>query len=358
MTRPIDLIFDMETQDPDDYLTLLLLLGHPLVRLKAVTVMPGSPTQVGLVRRTLDAFDHAHIPVGAYQRDHPKPCISPWHERAYGTIIPDYSAEPAGALLARLCDEHTTLLTGAPIKNLGEAMAHDSFLLGRWVAQGGFAGEGVVPTAQQLPKFAGLTTCPTFNLNGAPKVALDALDDPRILQRDFVSKNVCHGVLYDLDFHRMVAEAMAEKTSLQWIYKGMSHYLKKHHDTRPVPMTDDDELPDTLRLLGLAGQSLGVMTGQEAMAVALKQDVLLGRRDLPVTPALYQLLSHTPSTRVGKKLHDPLAACCAIDPEIGTWAHVKMFRKRGEWGSRLAEGSSTRIIIAHDDARFRRTFLM
>ena len=52
----IDVIWDMETGDPDDYLTLLLLLGHPRVRLKAVCVTPGSPEQVGLVKQTLARF--------------------------------------------------------------------------------------------------------------------------------------------------------------------------------------------------------------------------------------------------------------------------------------------------------------
>ena len=33
-----DVVWDMETGDPDDFLTLLLLLGHPQVNLKAVTV--------------------------------------------------------------------------------------------------------------------------------------------------------------------------------------------------------------------------------------------------------------------------------------------------------------------------------
>ena len=58
-----DVVWDMETGDPDDYLTLLLLLGHPEVHLKAVTVTPGSPDQIGLVRETLDWFGR-DLPVG------------------------------------------------------------------------------------------------------------------------------------------------------------------------------------------------------------------------------------------------------------------------------------------------------
>lgn len=45
----INVVWDMETSDPDDFFTLLLLLGHPLVNLKGVTITPGTPEQVGVV---------------------------------------------------------------------------------------------------------------------------------------------------------------------------------------------------------------------------------------------------------------------------------------------------------------------
>src|SRR5262249_26718693 len=146
----IDVVWDMETQDPDDFLTLLLLLGHPQVNLKAVTITPGSAHQVGLVRRALGWFGK-DLPVGANNLDHPKPCVSSWHYRAYGEVPPSREAEPGGEVLRRSCDENTTLITGAPLKNPGAALrlGGDSFRLGRWVAQGGFAGEGVVPRERQ-----------------------------------------------------------------------------------------------------------------------------------------------------------------------------------------------------------------
>jgi hypothetical protein len=46
----IDVAWDMETGDPDDFTTLLLLLGHPQVNLIGVTIAPGTPDQVGVVR--------------------------------------------------------------------------------------------------------------------------------------------------------------------------------------------------------------------------------------------------------------------------------------------------------------------
>jgi pyrimidine-specific ribonucleoside hydrolase len=57
-------------------------------------------------------------------------------------------------------------------------------------------------------------------------------------------------------------------------------------------------------------------------------------------------------------LHDPLAACCAIDESIGSWAEVELFEEHGEWGSRLAPGSNSWIITAHDRDRFLATLLV
>merc|ERR1711884_731958 len=44
------IVFDMETEDPDDVLTLLFLAAHAAVDLKAVTLTPGSHFQVSLIR--------------------------------------------------------------------------------------------------------------------------------------------------------------------------------------------------------------------------------------------------------------------------------------------------------------------
>lgn len=316
----LDVVWDMETGDPDDFLTLLFLLGHPDVNLKAVTVTPGTPDQVGVVRRALEWFGRA-IPVGAHNLEHLPPsirnggapgdgrhgprgvCVSSWHYKAYGDIPPSRDAEPGGELLHAVCDESTTLITGAPLKNLGAAMQRPGFRLGRLVAQGGFAGEGVVPPELQLPKFRNMVTCPTYNLNGDPRSALAALEHPGIGTRRFVSKNVCHGVVYDHGVHARVTALKDVSLSHRLIWRGMEEYLKKSKHRR-APMQGE--------------------------GAALEPE--------------------------GKKFHDPLAACCAIDEAIGTWAEVELYRASGGWGARPCPGSNTWIIIDHDRERFLRTF--
>lgn len=309
--KKIPLVFDMETGDPDDVMTLALLLGHPWVDLKGVTVTPGTPHQIGIVRHILCKLHRNELNVGAFNLDHVKgrgtpaekyvTCVSEWHYKTFGNIPPSRDAEEGWHTLYRALSNGATLLTGGPVKNLGALLRNfddkNPFLSPfpfDWVAQGGFAGEGVVPAPLQLDKFKGMVTCPTYNLNGDPESALLALKSPFVKQKTFVSKNVCHGVVYDQEFHERLRRAVRyiedgpQCRSLKFILHAMDSYLYQHSG--------------------------------------------------------------------GKKFHDPLAACCAIDPSIGTWAEVELYRERGGWGARLSPGSDTRIIIDYDREQFFRVF--
>ncbi len=287
-------VFDMETGDPDDFLTLALLGGHPEVDLVGVTVTPGTPHQVGVVRYGLDRLG-LDIPVGAFNLDHRKArgtpderyvtCVSQWHYKSFGDIPPSRDAEPGHEVLHRLLGPETTLVTGAPLKNVGALLReHEPTNYGRIVVQGGFAGEGVVPPEQQLDKFKGMTTCPTYNLNGDPKSAKAVLASTCFSDRRFVSKNVCHGVVYDRAMHTILEAIPRPHIGLTLILEGMGRYLRKSSE--------------------------------------------------------------------GKKLHDPLAACCAIDPSIAQWAEVEIYREKGKWGARLCPNSGVWIIVGYDHARF------
>ncbi len=292
MPRPF--VFDMETGDPDDFLTLALLGGHPDVSLRAVTVTPGTPEQVGVVRWGLEQLG-LNIPVGAWDLDYVKgrgtpderavSCVSAWHFKTFGPLAPSRDAEPGWRVLDAALGPDTTLVTGAPLKNVGALLRHtEGGALGRIVIQGGFAGQGVVPPDKQLPKFAGRTTCPTYNLNGDVKSAKAVLACDRFSDVRLVSKNVCHGVVYDAALHARVEAVPNPGRGLALMMRGMRSYLKANPG--------------------------------------------------------------------GKKFHDPLAACCAVDPEIATWAEVEVYRAKGEWGARLSPGSGRRIIVDYDHERF------
>lgn len=307
------IVFDMETGDPDDVFTLIWLLGHPGVDLQAVTITPGTPHQIGIVRHVLDQFGQGEMTVGAFDIHHRKArgtpeehyvsCVSDWHYKFLGQVPCSENAIPGWQALHIHLDENTILLTGAPLKNLGALLRRPppvpEFRF-PWVAQGGFAGEGVVPEPMQLDKFKGMRTCPTYNLNGDPKSALLAMEHPLITTRRFVSKNVCHSVVYDQELH----------TRLERFLHGMS----------------DLDTPHGLSL-EMIYSGMGVYLAKRAS---------------------------------GKAFHDPLAACCAINPAIGTWAKVKLFREKGGWGAEFAEPGdplTSDIIVAYNRELFIQTLL-
>lgn len=228
-------VFDMETGDPDDVLTLLFLCSRPGVDLRAVTLTPGTAEQVALVRWILQQLGLARVRLGAQ----------------------------------------------------------------RWVAQGGFAGEGVVPEQRQLDKFRGLRVCPTWNFCGNVPAARAALKSPAIERKICVSKNVCHATVYDYDWHRALEAAVEAEA-------GISTNSRR-------------------------GDALGMM-----------HRVMDG------------YLRHKPG---GKKLHDPLALAVALDESVCELAEVRLFCEKGQWGSYLSSGSNTWISVAYDEETFRQTLL-
>jgi pyrimidine-specific ribonucleoside hydrolase len=242
MRKPIH--FDMETNDPDDVMTLALLATHPRVELLSVTLMPGTPTQVGLVRHVLGVLGVGVGPgvgprvlcIGGSFQDTKKSSVSTFHDKWFGKWKPAAPTHRTEDVLSCAVLGGCTLLTGAPLKNLEGVPRFP-----RWVAQGGFAGDSVVPPEYRLPKFEGRETCPTFNFGGAPKVAEAMLASPHIGEKLLVSKNVCHGVAWDRTFHERV-KALPKRTSgLDLVLRGMELYLdknpegKKLHD--PLAMT-------------------------------------------------------------------------------------------------------------------------
>lgn len=280
-------IFDMETGDPDDLFTLLLLCDHPRVSLAAITITPGTKEQVGLVKHFLKQFS-LDIPVGAFDNQSEKNCVSSWYYKAFDLKPICESAPAGGQVIYDVSDFETTIITGAPLKNFRLAMEL-GFEANSWFAQGGFAGCNVVPEEYQLEKFKGMRICPTYNFNGDPKAALKMLEYRGVVRKNLISKNVCHGVYYDRQLHGEVEKVKNNRLSLSLIYKGMDYYLSKHPN--------------------------------------------------------------------GKKFHDPLAACCAIDPFIGEWEYVRVYREKGMWGAELDPTSGIDIIVSYDHERFVKTLL-
>ena len=145
-----------------------------------------------------------------------------------------HSLALSGTVLCECCDEHVTLLTGGPLHNLSSALCH-GLVIGRWVAQGGFAGVGVVPhTVETLPKFAGRDMMRTWNFGASADCTRAALASvgSQIERAVLVSKNVCHKTCYDQTWHRGVAQAMARGSGrtlegLGLVHAAMDTYIRR-----------------------------------------------------------------------------------------------------------------------------------
>jgi inosine-uridine nucleoside N-ribohydrolase len=225
----IEVVFDMETSDPDDVLTLCMLSHHPQVDLRAVTVTPGSRHQIGLVKHILKLLDK-DIPVGAKNIDHPKECVSEFHYSWLGKIAPAEADGNGPDIMWEGqygAQNPKKIVCGASLGNLS-AYANTYVMIPEVVIQGGFAGDNIVPPELVLEKFKGRITCPTFNLNGDVKAALHVLSSEKIVKRTFVSKNVCHGVVYDQAMHEYMLPRKNNNPGLSLMVDGMTHYLGRH----------------------------------------------------------------------------------------------------------------------------------
>jgi len=296
----VQVVFDMETGDPDDVLTLLLLAANPRVHLLAVTITPGAAEQVALVLWILQELQLPGVRVGAQEwpKNADKKCMRGKFYDSFGRVpekvLRGAGIETATQVLLECCDASTTLLTGGPLHNLGAALEIGGFSVGRWVAQGGFAGDGVVPKHLQMEKFAGRTTCETWNFNGNRPAAHAALASEAISRKVLVSKNVCHRVVYDSRLHDAFRDAVQKAQ------------------------------PETTR------------------AAALK--------------LLYQAMCNY-ARGEGKKLHDPLAMAAVVDESVCRFEEVRVYRDTKGWGSALETGTRTWISVDYDDNKFRQVIL-
>ena len=240
--------FDLETQDPDDVLALCVLATHPRVTLLSVTVHPGGLDQVGVIRHVLKRLGREDVRVGAAGLDDGKKRVSHFHYRWLGDVAP---ADPDGTtdevllgFLATDEDGPIALVTGAAVTNPASALAKADNAFDVWMAQGGFAGDNVVPPEDRLPKFAGKLVCPTFNFNGDPKAAHAMLDNPLIPLKRLVSKNVCHGVFHDREAQDRLQRGA--HPGLDLLIEGMEVYFERKpqgkalHDVLAVALLLDE----------------------------------------------------------------------------------------------------------------------
>jgi inosine-uridine nucleoside N-ribohydrolase len=186
---------------------------------------------MGVVAEVLRRSGAPPVLTGARTPGAAREAVSPFHFEWLGDVRPLRAVALASEVLAEAFRAHPTavLLTGAPLHNLRLALrAHPELRIERWVAQGGFAGDDLVPPSRRLPKFAGRALCESHNLGGDDKGALLALASPQIALRQLVSKNVTHGLAWDRAFHEQIQPHCAERAGVATAFDAMSRYLADH----------------------------------------------------------------------------------------------------------------------------------
>jgi pyrimidine-specific ribonucleoside hydrolase len=230
-----DVWFDMETGDPDDCVTLLFLLQNTNVRLRGVSIYPGDDEQVGFIRGLLKKYSPTEIPIGCFSfQQNEKNHLGPNNIRLFGNDViwkPGKADDEAHNLLAKFLLDHPSgyIITGGPLGNIYNLLVkHPETVIQHIFVQGGFAGANCVPPENQLPKFQGLFTCPTFNFSAHIKGANALLESNRIQKRFLISKDVCHGVAWDNKFHKLAVNYKKNSSPI-WnlLIDAMGSYLHK-----------------------------------------------------------------------------------------------------------------------------------
>lgn len=236
--------------DPDDFFALCYLHSAG-VQIRAITIHKGEPHQIALVRFLCKELG-LDIPVGATKLDVEEPKkyegefeglpvqeFVGFHHNLltkYGyphaAKADDYGHKVIADTLDKYPDSELFII-GAP-KNVSTYLSGERARpIDQITFQGGFLGYDVhnIP-CERLPKFEGKTTCPSYNPNGDIKGTELIVKSPLIKNIRFVSKNVCHTIVYDKQIHELMKQGLPKNHADELFMSGMDLYLSKHNEKK------------------------------------------------------------------------------------------------------------------------------
>lgn len=217
-----NVIFDMETGDPDDLITLLMLLNNPAINLKAITCYEGSPVQIGLIEHVV-ALSGKNISIAGWNSEIKD--LSPYYKEVVGDWKPSFSKLNPVELLLNELTEDTLLLTGAPLTNIAAFLnKHPDKFISHMTTQGGYLGV-LVPEEKRLEKFKKRTSIRTYNLTNDTDAFTTVNHSQQINDLTYVTKDLCHGFLYTPEIHSHIN--FKEDAISQLLSKALGHYAKK-----------------------------------------------------------------------------------------------------------------------------------
>lgn len=215
----MNILFDMETGDPDDLITLLLLLANPDVQLRAVTCWQGSPIQIGLIKHVL-ALANVDIPIGGLNESDPKE-LSPYYTDVVGQWNEAFAIQTPSDVFTKILEEFpdTKVLTGAPLTNLAKFLENTPIHITEVVSQGGYLGDLV---SEPLAKFRGKSEIRTYNLTNDTDAFSIVNSSTQIEKLTFVTKDLCHGFMYTPELHNSIT--FGSSPIQQMLFKCLNRY--------------------------------------------------------------------------------------------------------------------------------------
>jgi pyrimidine-specific ribonucleoside hydrolase len=215
--------------DPDDFFALCYLFSAG-VDIRAILLTPGDESQVAIVKFLINELSPntlIGVPLIGRHREEPTSVHRQLLEKYKYPLHSSECLLSEGLLNDRLHPVTELFICGA-VKNIGRYLSTHQVQITKATMQGGFIGydeHGIkVP---QLDKFKGRNTVATFNLNGDVKGSTAFLE-ANIQERRFVSKNVCHTIVYNTDVHRRVMQTPPRNRASELLREGMGLYLKRH----------------------------------------------------------------------------------------------------------------------------------
>lgn len=220
-------------RDPDDFFALCYLISAG-VNVRAITISPGDADQVAVAKLVCDEAG-LDIPIGVGKLDRQKQSTTGVHRemlakygRSLDAVHDGFGADIVEDTLNEYPD--CEIFAIGPITSVGTFFGrHPGFKLKRATMQGGFLSYDLHDhPCRRLEKFEGRASVATFNLNGDVKNAWNFLNAD-IEDRRFVSKNVCHTVVYTKKTH----EGFVVKDRTSEIFdEAMKLYLAKHSEKK------------------------------------------------------------------------------------------------------------------------------
>lgn len=221
----------METGDPDDLITLLLLLANPNVQLRGINCWQGSSIQIGLIKHVISLAE-LNIPIGGLNSPEPAQ-LSTYYKNVVGSwkhkTAEVHPTEVLDFVLTNYPDTH--ILTGAPLTNLGSYVEKTEQIITNVTTQGGYLGALIT---EPLDKFKNIQSIRTYNLSSDTESFLKVNNSKCIKNLTYVTKDLCHDFLYTAAIHSTIKFGSTPVKKL--LQKCLEHYAnngkeKAMHDS-------------------------------------------------------------------------------------------------------------------------------